>query len=94
MELCLCQFRKPLARQVGEFLNIRKAKVLGTTRMKGKEVEVQREVYNNKDEFLNIRKAKVLGTTRIKGKEVEVQREVYNNKDEWFSHCSQWDTVG
>ena len=55
-------FRKPLARQVGEFLNIRKAKVLGTTRMKGKEVEVQREVYNN--------------------------------KDEWFSHCSQWDTVG
>ena len=46
-------FRKPLARQIGEFLNIRKAKVLGKTRIKGKEVEVKQEVYNTKEEWFS-----------------------------------------
>ena len=45
-------------------------------------------------EFIDIRKVKTRGKVSILGKDREVSRDVFNSKEEWYSHTSQWDTVG
>ena len=47
------QYRKPLDRQVAEFLGIRKAKNLGRGLIKGKERKVSKNVFNTKDEWFS-----------------------------------------
>ena len=46
-------YRKPLSRQLAEFLNIRKAKTRGTTQFQGKEVTIKKEVFNTKEEWFS-----------------------------------------
>ena len=55
-------YRKPLERQVGE--------------------------------YIGIRKAKTTGRGRVGNRDIEIDNQVFNSKEEWYSHTSQWDTVG
>ena len=45
--------RKPLDRQLSEFINIRKAKTLGSIIIDGKETKISKELYNTKDEWFS-----------------------------------------
>ena len=42
---------KPLERQVKESIRIRKAKINGRATLQGKEIEVDKEVFNTKEEW-------------------------------------------
>ena len=46
-------FRKPLDRQVSEFIGIRRARVLGQGRVGTKDIEVDKTVFNTKDEWFS-----------------------------------------
>ena len=46
------------------------------------------------DEFRRIRMAKGEGVAVLGGKMTNVSKEIYNSKDEWYSHSTQWDSVG
>ena len=45
-------------------------------------------------EYVKIREAKTTGMAIIGGRETAISRELFNSKEEWYSHTSQWDTVG
>ena len=44
-------FRKPLERQISEFIGIRKAKTLGQGRVGSKEMKISTDVFNTKEEW-------------------------------------------
>ena len=45
--------RKPLDRQVSEFIGIRKAKTSGKAKVEGKEMKLAKEVFNSKEEWFS-----------------------------------------
>ena len=45
-------------------------------------------------EYIEIRKVKTKGQAYIQGKDRDVSKDIFNSKEEWFSHTSQWDSVG
>ena len=53
-KVTLCnRYRKPLERQIGEFIGIRRAKVLGQGKVGNKLIEVSKEVFNAKKEWFS-----------------------------------------
>ena len=53
-KVTLCnRYRKPLERQIGEFIGIRRAKVLGQGKVGNKLIEVDKEVFNTKEEWFS-----------------------------------------